>query len=275
MPSDLARVAVRISSLLSDEVVAEAPRVTSKQVDWQEQLSRMPAKVSEWGSKDFVHWFAGTMKERVGIPYSINYARDVSKLNEIKGELKRLGLTGKEDLKSFLDWAFEKNVTITEREGVFSLTSIMRYINEYLQTASVLAKTEEQERPKLGYDLLVAMATEGKENATLGILRRFGIPLTVTYFERVKGMARDKVMEGIVSRIDKMLAQEKGDVAREIFQRSISNSPYPEWMSLSDWRSAFEEQVRISKSRSQKWWRQADFEGLPFEEYDALKEIQG
>lgn len=270
MPEDLAAVANKIVALLSDKEITEKPRAVSKQVSWEEQLARMPSKVSEWSPRDFVHWFAGEMKEKVGIPYSIKYARDISKLNEIIAEMKRMGLPSKEELKAFLDWAFEHNVAISRKEGVFSLTSIMRYINEYMQTASPLAKASDARRPKLGYDLLEAMEEEGKSNATLGILKRFGIPLTAAYFENTKDLPRESTVQGIAKRLGQLLSDDKGDAARGIFERSISNSPYPEWMPLTDWRSVFEEQVRLSKSRSQKWWRQSDFEGLPFEEYDSL-----
>lgn len=270
LPEDLAVVASKIIALLSDKEITEQPRIASKPVSWEEQLAKMPAKVSEWSPKDFVHWFAGEMKEKVGIPYSIKYARDVSKLNEIIAEMKRMGLPSKEQLKDFLDWAFEHSTAISKKEGVFSLTSIMRYVNEYIQTASPLSKISSQKKPKLGYDLLEAMDQEGKNNATLGILKRFGIPLTASYFENKKDLPRESTTQGIAKRLDQLLADDKGDVARGIFERSISNSPYPDWMPLISWRSVFEEQVRLSKSRSQKWWRQSDFEGLPFEEYDSL-----
>jgi hypothetical protein len=271
LPADLAEVVIKIAAIQSDQPeVPAAPRVASRRVLWEEQVANLPTRVMEWSTKDFVNWFAAAMEERVGLPYSINYSRDIARLNEISAEMKRMGMSSKQDLKSFLDWSFERSSAISQKEGVFSLSSIMRYLNEYLQEMTLPAGAS-REKPRLGYDLLEAMAKEGKSGATLGILKRFGVPLTATYFERVKGLEREKILAGISSRLDQLAAEGKHEEMRDIFQQSVGNSPYPEWMFLTDWRAAFETQVRVSKSRSQRWWRQTDFEGLPFEEYDALR----
>ena len=227
----------------------------------------LPDDVEEWGSKEFVRWFAKQCHARTDVSFSPLFARDCPLVKKLMTDLKRVGREKKSDLRDFLDWTFDNSGRILRERGGFTLNSIRYFMNDFLQI-SVFVQHEGDERPRR--DLLSEMDAE-RHSGLAQMLHRYGVPLVASY-----AMFRydDKAnIEAIERNIDRHLREATDpEFVRVIAKRSHDGSPYPSDFSLLDWRGRFSEVWDRANCRSQTWWREEDNVGRPLIEYEDIIE---
>ena len=220
--------------------------------------------VDQWGLKDFARYFSDKCEE-LHVPYVLKYARDVQCVKQIKADLSSAGRAANLDLKFYLDWAFDNRQMIVEKDGYFTLGTVQKYVNYFLQTLP----DDGNHRPSWGDALGPAMLGEYKTNKLMGLLVRFGIPLAAIFLKHA-GFSDERVKQGLASRLTELAADGRHLIVAKIARATINLSPYPEGFPMRDWRSAFADIWDISGCRSQSWWRDADYGGMPYVEYDAF-----
>lgn len=220
--------------------------------------------VDQWGLKDFATYFSDKCAS-LHIPYVLKYARDVQGVKQIKADLSSTGRASNLDLKAYLDWAFDNRHMIIEQETYFTMGTIQKYVNHFMQSLP----DDDDHRPSWGDALGPLMLDEYTTNKVMGLILRFGLPLTAI-FMRHAGFTDERVSQGVGSRLTELAAEQKFDAVAKIARQSISCSPYPHEFPMLDWRLRFSEIWDVSGCRAQSWWREADYGGRPYIEYDAF-----
>jgi hypothetical protein len=101
------------------------------------------------------------------------------------------------------------------------------------------------------------------------ILKRYGAPVALTYLFKIRGAEPDDLMKHFKSYVSKMNETAAGRaVIKEICIASINGSPYPKEFIGLNWREC--SQMETSYLRSEPWWRDTDYKGVPLEKYQAL-----
>lgn len=219
--------------------------------------------IEEWSLRHFAQYFARQCEEH-GLSYVLKYQRDVQAMKQIKADLSSVGRGKNQDLKSFLDWAISHHAMISERRGHFTTGSIQAFVSHFLQTIP----DDTLPRPSWGSPLAENMIIEYRENGSLGLLVRFGIPLTASFLNKVYPL--DRIAMGIGGRLAKMVEARKLDDICRVARQSIVASPYLPEFPLLDWRERYSEMWKVSGCRGQAWWRDDDYPGQPYIEYDAF-----
>lgn len=244
-----------VSSFEGEMAVVEVP--TSKV--GRDGIDDLP--FDRWGNREFATYFARQCDEHL-IPYVINYPRDVQAMKQIRADLSSVGRGSNDDMRAFLDWTFINRSMISERRGHFTTGSIQGFVSHFLQTIP----DETLPRPSWGSPLGENMIIEYKENGSLGLLMRFGIPLAAAFLGKV--YPAERVAIGIGSRLAKMIEARAIEDVCKIARQSITASPYIDGFPLLDWRDRFSEIWDVAGCRSQTWWRNDDYPGRPYLEYD-------
>ena len=138
-------------------------------------------------------------------------------------------------------------------------------------TAPTVVDVGDEERT-LGRDLLADMRREYRGDKTAGLLRKYGIPLTAAWFLKLKpDYPLETIVEGIEGRLRAWLELDDLELIQDVARKSITSSPNPDWFPLLDWRERFSELWERSFSTKQGWWREEDYVGRPYTEYDELR----
>ena len=115
--------------------------------------------VTQWGLKEFARYFL-QMCVSSGVPYVLKYVRDVQSVKQIKADLSSVGRASNDDLKSYIDWAFDHRDMITEKDGYFTLGTIQKHVNHFLQSLP----SDDSHRPSWGDALGPLMLEEYNAN---------------------------------------------------------------------------------------------------------------
>jgi len=123
-------------------------------------------------------------------------------------------------------------------------------------------------RPSWGTPLAESMVIEYRTNGSLGLLTRFGIPLTAAIL--IKAYPEARVVKGVAAKLAELVESRDLDAVCRIARQSIVASPYVDGFPLLDWRERFAEIWDTVGCRSQAWWRDGDYAGKAYIEYDGL-----
>jgi hypothetical protein len=260
-PDEVRRSADAMVSVLSMFVGVTAMVPVETEDDDGSDPSVLP--VGEWSLRNFAQHFARQCEQH-GLPYVLKYQRDVQAMKQIRADLSSVGRGSNDDLKAFLDWTFSHHEMISEKRGHFTTGSIQAYVSHFLQTIP----DETLPRPSWGSPLAENMLIEYRENGSLGLLIKFGIPLAAIFLGKVYPL--DRVVLGIGSRLAKMVEARKLDDVCRVARQSIVSSPYLKQFPLLDWRDQYSEMWEVSGCRGQAWWRDEDYPGQPYIEYDGF-----
>lgn len=275
IPDDIAKIADDLSVIIGKNFLARKNASTTPQrsgpreIEWEEMVTEiLPQDVGEWSWRDVASWFSSECKKRF-VPFVIRYERDIGIIKSIHSDLASIGMKNKSDVKEFIEWAFENQDEIIDSEHSFTLTSIRNCVNTYIQKQSVNVGFEKK---NLGIDIVEEMKEEYTKNKTVGILRRFGIPLSAAFFIKMKPQFQpEKIAAGMEAKLSGWMSADDLEAIQDVARRSITSSPYPSWFPLLNWRELFDKVWKDSFSMNQKWWKDNDYEGSPYSEYENLK----
>lgn len=236
--------------------------------DLVEKKSVTPDDVRQWTARTFVDYFAKRFQDETGGNYRKIYKSDGQVFGQAMKFMASNGLERGEWTKKLLDWAFVRRESISVRTGHFTPQSILRMINHFYQE-EVLPKVEVGEVERTDSpdaSLLEEIQQADAEGRATEILARYGIPVTLTYFVRVKGIREEVAVSGVAQRLTAMAKgtpQDREQLER-IAHASVIGSPYPGEFLLRDWRAIFPEAAAFSK---ETWWRKSDYTGAPLPKY--------
>lgn len=260
-PTEIARSADAIVSVLG-RFSGEVELVTVEPSrDIFVDLSDLP--VEQWSLRDFARYFSEQCTQHQ-VQYVLRYQRDVQAMKQVRSDLSSVGRGTNAELKAFLDWTFVNRQMIVERRGHFTTGSIQAFVSQFLQTIP----DDNMPRPSWGSPLAENMIIEYRENGSLGLLVRFGIPLAAVFLGKV--YPEERVALGIGQRLAKLVEARRIDDIWRIARQSIVASPYLSGFPLLDWRERYSEVWEFSACRSEAWWRNDDYPGSPYIEYDAF-----
>ena len=258
-PDDIKQAIDKVAS-----VVAGFAGTTFNEDEGGGDLDLVGVSVDQWGLKDFARYFADKCAQ-LHVPYVLKFARDVQSVKQIKADLSSVGRASNLDIKSYLDWSFDNRQMIMEKDVYFTLGTVQKYVNYFLQSLP----DDDDHRPSWGDALGPMMLEEYNLNRAMGLLIRFGIPLAAVFL-RHAGFSDERIMQGFGGRLTELATNQRFDAVAKIARQSISSSPYPEGFPMIDWRSRFSEIWDVAGCRAQSWWREADYGGRPYIEYDAF-----
>jgi len=257
-PDDIKQAISRITSV----VAGFAGTTFSEDEDGETDIDLTGVSVDQWALRDFARYFSERCAQ-LNIPYVLKYARDVQAVKQIKSDLASAGRSGNMSLRAYLDWAFDNRQMMMEKEAYFTLGTVQKYVTHFLQSLP----DEDEHRPSWGDAIGPLMLEEYKMNRVIGLLVRFGIPLTAIFL-RHAGFGDDRILQGISSRLSELAAEAKYEAVARVARQSISSSPYPDTFPMLDWRTKLTEIWDVSGCRAQAWWRETDYGGRPYIEYD-------
>lgn len=271
-----------VTSVMSIEVPPEGQlvnpfkpvRKTNKQVTLDELINKrgpveLPKDVSTWTSKNFATHFARSYHDHLGGNYKITFTSDLPIIKNIGDFFDSNGLNRNEWTKKLFDWSFNNYDQIVKKFNYFTLLSVFNSINYFYQD-EVLPQVESGsiERNSQDNSLLDEIESlQANKVKPTEIFARFGIPITVTYLNKVKGYDIEK----IVNSLNVRFADNKStdiEILERIFNSSIINSPYPEEFLMLNWRSEFKSLTNFYRTES--WWRDKDYSGKPLDKYFTL-----
>ena len=276
LPDEICGIADDLSVIVEkhfeDFATAKPKKTTpgSRTMEWGDIIGEnRPANVEEWSWRDVASWFSAECK-KFFIPFVIKYERDIGIIKDIHSDLSSVGRKTKGDVKDFISWAFENQNQVIDSQHGFTLSSIRSCINMYLQKQLIDIGDDEN---ILGIDLVKEMRLEYIENKTVGILKKYGIPLSVAFLLKMKpDFPLEKIENGIRDRLRELIDGDRLEFVQSVAEKSITSSPYPDCFQLLDWRDKFLDCWDKSFSTSKKWWNEDDYNGRPYKEYDDLKE---
>lgn len=217
--------------------------------------------VNQWNNKDYANYFAIQYKKSFNLDYKISYESDTKIINQISMFLKSLGINPSTHSKLFIDWCFENKDMIMKRKQYFTLNNCKDFMNEYLQTALINIK---QENEQIDFDYLKDLNALFNDKKMLIALKRYGIVIVSTYLQNHKNFSIDKLIDNINKLNLEALDYEK------IARTTIMRSPYNDDMAMRNWRDLFEQ----FKFNDCNWWRDKDYSGIPHKDYKNLVKQQ-
>jgi len=274
LPADVSTIADDLADITARHFADHGSRPVRRagsgprEVDWAEMIGEgRPSNIEEWSWRDIATWFSSECKKGF-IPFVLNYERDISIIKGIHSDMSSIGRDKKADVRDLISWALENQSHVLDEEGSFTLSTIRHCINTYVQRQTVALGDGER---KIGRDLVKAMKMEYAENRTAGIILRYGIPLSAAMFRMLRpDFPVEKIARGIADRLQIWMDNDDLESIRDIARKSITSSPYPDAFPLLDWRERFIALWVKSASVKQGWWREDDYEGRPYVEYESL-----
>jgi len=256
-PEDVLKVIDQIQKVVKDfaDTTISSSEATIKIVT---------SDIESWTLKDFARYFADKCPQ-FDIPFVLQFNRDVSGIKSIKENLMIAARGGNKDLKQYIDWAFDNRNMIINKDKYFTIGTIAKHINLFLQSLP----DDDNYRPSWGEKLLPLMIGEYQKNKAVGLLVRFGIPLTAAFMRMAK-LQDSQIKSGIGDRLTGLVSDKEYQVIAKIARQSTNCSPYPDNFFMIDWRDEFSPIWDISGCKTQSWWHE-DFVGQPYTEYDEFK----
>jgi hypothetical protein len=272
---------VKMSLKKTDSTVEMVTSIYSKPVPSQSELSNpfaankrrkkttlvekndktLPDSIENWSSKNFVDYFAEEYYKIFKGKYKITYVSDNKLINEIFDFMEENQLPKQMWTKKFIDWCFLNNSVLLQSVGSFLLMNLRKFLNKFYQDVVLTSANIS----------LIDIFNEVKDMDDKGrskeILAKYGIPIAATYFIHQKDISYDNVVAGLSKLFAKFESgtDEEKKILSDIFQKSISRSPYIPEFALLNWRDLFFLAKKFSK---ESWWREEDYPGEPRFKYD-------
>jgi len=220
-----------------------------------------PEDINLWTAKTFVDYFAEEYKNNFNGFYKITYTSDNKIINNISDFMEDNNLSKNEWTKKFLDWCFVNKEVMVRKSGHFLLMNLPSYLNRYYQDVII----SDHKTPLISiYDEVKAMANDGKSKE---MYSKYGIPAASTYYAQSNNIEETAIINGL-KKLFATLSEgtmEDKKLLENIFQKSITRSPYIEGFVLVDWRETFQDIVE--KFKEETWWRDEDYPGSPRFDY--------
>jgi hypothetical protein len=252
---------------LSNPLTAQK-RTRSGQVKLGDVNSEKQSKtIDQWGTKEFVDYFATKFQDVTGGNYRRAYRADGMAFQEMISFFASNGVPRNEWTKKFIDWAFSKRDQIKRKYTYFTPHTILNVINYFYQDEILpLVEVETIEREETDA-ILANIESEIKSGKNIEVFIKYGIPITATYMIK-KCDADPKALAAILHQRLDILMQTDRKQAKQVFLKSIINSPYPTQFEFLDWRDLYSDFV--SRFENESWWRPNDYRGAPLKTYKDL-----
>jgi hypothetical protein len=221
--------------------------------------------VEEWDAKFFVRYFADEYKNNLGGVYKVTFASDIKLIYSIMNFMEDNNLEKNEYTKKFFDWCFENKDMVISTCGHFLLNTIKDLLNRYYQDQII-----SHSKQITLIDIIDEIHEMFKNNLHREIYLKFGIPIACTYFVNHQSYE----LKDVIDNSRKLfMAMSKGSLPQkkalgDIFQKSISRSPYIENMLVMDWRSEFSDMTE--RYKKEIWWKESDYSGNSRFDYNKL-----
>jgi hypothetical protein len=231
------------------------------------KVDKQVKSVEQWGTKEFVDYFATKFQDVTGGNYRRAYRADGMAFQEMLSFFASNGVSKNEWTKKFIDWAFERRELIKRRYNYFTPHTVLNVINYFYQD-EILPLVEVNNIEREEADSIVSeLEADIKSGKFIEAFIKYGIPITATYMIR-KCNAEPSALRGILKqRLDILMQTDRKD-AKRVFLKSIINSPYPSQFEFLDWRDLYDDIV--SKFENESWWRPNDYRGTPLKTYKEL-----
>jgi hypothetical protein len=219
--------------------------------------------VNEWNTKNFVDYFSKEYKTHVGGVYKVTYVSDNSIISELMSFMEENLLAKNEWTKKFIDWCFLNKESLLQKCGHFLLPNLRQFLNRFYQE-SVLVSSNNQNLIDI-YDEVTELDNKGRSKE---IYSKYGIPIASTYFLNKRNISQNSIVTGLEQLFNNLSTgtQEQKQLLADIFQKSISRSPYLEDFVLLDWREQFKDFTE--KYKEEPWYREEDYPGSPRFEFE-------
>jgi hypothetical protein len=236
-----------------------------------DRAMRFPENPDDWTLRKLVDYFEYKVKDASGLNYRGIYKSDCPSFQKYAKQFADQGLHRYLWCKELIDWAVERRAEIVKRYKYLTVQTLEHVVNEFMQEHVMPLveedKVERNEPPDEPF--LEEIAEACAASRRLEVFGRFGIPVMVTYYVKIKGEDEEKLIEGLRNALSAAMASpENKALVERIGVNSIVGSPYPSWMLALDWRSRLPEFVK--KISVQRWWRDQDFKGRSLAKYDSL-----
>lgn len=220
----------------------------------QKELSE---DINDWNSKNFVDYFAREYKTYIGGIYKITYVSDSSVITEIMSFMDDNLLDKNEWTKKFIDWCFVNKESLLQKCGHFLLPNLRQFLNRFYQE-SVLSSSKNNL-----IDIFDEVQDLDKKGRSKEIYSKYGIPIASTYFANSRKIPQSNIKSGLKQLFDSLSngSIEQKKFLSDIFQKSISRSPYLDDFVLLDWREQFKQHLETYKK--EPWYRDEDYPGTP------------
>ena len=236
-----------------------------------QQRSEFPTEVAEWTTRHFVDYTAKRIQEETGGNYKKLYRADIGYIQQIQRFMASNGLAKNDWTRNFIEWCLLRRAQIVRKDGFFTIQVLPRYLNQFMQE-EIMPQVERGavSRDQFDTSLLEEIEQAVSEGKATEVVVRFGIPVAVTYFVKVKGFGQTRLIQALHERFNSMVksgAEGHLQVSR-VFQASVLGSPYPADFLALNWRVEFADLVKIFEGDS--WYRPDDYKGRPLGKYDAI-----
>jgi len=231
------------------------------------KVDKQVKSIEQWGTKEFVDYFATKFQDVTGGNYRRAYRADGMAFQEMMSFFASNGIPKNEWTKKFVDWAFVKRELIKRRYNYFTPHTILNVINYFYQDEILpLVEVNNIERD-VSDSILNELESEFKAGKNIEVFVKYGIPITATYMIHKCG-ADPSALEDILRKRIEILMQTDRKEAKKVFLKSIINSPYPSQFDFLDWRDTYGDIVK--KFENESWWRANDYRGTPLKTYKEL-----
>lgn len=225
-------------------------------------LKEAPEELKDWTAKNFTDYFFNEYKKAFNGVYRVTYTSDNKIINIIADFMEDNKLDKNEWTKKFIDWCFVNKKLIMQRSGHFLLIEFPHYLNRYYQDVI----NTNSSVPLIDiYDELNRLAKLGRSKE---LFSKYGIPIVCTYYAHTHNISKEDFISGLTQLFDTLLkgGVEEKKLVEDIFQKSISRSPYLPEFDLLDWREIFIKYT--AKYKEETWWREEDYPGNPRFQFD-------
>ena len=225
-------------------------------------LKEAPEDIKDWTAKNFTDYFFNEYKKAFNGVYRVTYTSDNKIINIIADFMEDNNLDKNAWTKSFIDWCFINKTLIMQRSGHFLLMEFPHYLNRYYQDVI----NTNSSTPLIDiYDDVVRNAKLGRSKE---LFSKYGIPIICTYYAHAQNIKKDDFISGLNRLFENLSGGSVEDkkLIENIFQKSISRSPYLPEFDLLDWREIFIKYT--AKYKEETWWREEDYPGKPRFQFD-------
>jgi hypothetical protein len=165
--------------------------------------------------------------------------------------------------KKFIDWSYLNKDSLIQKCGFFLLPNLRQFLNRFYQEVAI-SSNQNQKLIDI-YDEVVDLDKKGRSKE---IYSKYGIPIASTYFSNKRNIPNNSIISGLEQLFSNLSTgtQEQKQLLADIFQKSISRSPYLEDFVLLDWREQFKD--FLEKYKEEPWYREEDYPGSPRFEFE-------
>ena len=229
------------------------------------KLDDFPEDINEWEIRTFSKYFAEQYKIYIGGIYKITYVNDNMVMQSIFDFMEDNKLNKREHTKKFLDWCFSNKDMITSTQSYFLPTTVRNFLNKYYQDQ---IRRNDESVPLI--DIFLEMESLYSNGRQREIYSKFGIPIASTYFINKKNFDYENVKINLITLFETLAEGnlEQKRLLGDIFQKSITRSPYLDSMYLLNWRDVFSSLVE--KYTKESWWKDDDYLGKPRFDFDKI-----